>query len=427
MTPPDAVRSPGVHDVATGSPGPGSSAAFAARALAARERYDAVLARSLAHGADRDTLADAVREVGQAAGPLAERLDADAFAATCDALVETVARLAAARRWRPGGPERHAVLEVVPRLGPWLAAAPALTVAAVVDGARAVGGGPGSRGDVTAWARRVVHAAGTGSATGSGPGGAAHDPWPQAGAADGPSPDVIRGAVLVAAWRSGLVRYRQVALDAARSLPEPVARAALSLSGPDARTGDADLRDVLDRHAADPWWWPDPEHGNGGRATTTVLLRGFRDPARVLGRFGGFRGFGGPWRSPALVVGADARHPGLRWALLATGDGTTGDGATGRSAGGTTAETVDWTLVADVHGSLVARTPRTGSSAEAGAWRDAGTADRPPGPTGGGPAPEREDDLTDVSGSAEVDTPSGRLALLSRTGSYDLLLVRWPR
>lgn len=402
MSVPDVVRAPG---------------AFAARALAARDAYNRVLARAVAHGADRDVLTAALHDVARVADPLADRLAADAFAATSDALVEAATRLVAQRRWRPpasvphDGPgatavpdreatalrdreatvvpdrdlstavtvEQRVLLDVVPRLLPWLAAAPAVAVAAVVDGARAVGGGPGARGDVDAWAERVVAAA-----------HASDDIGTSAG-------DVVRRAVLVAAWRSGLVRYRRAALDAARGLPDAVGRAALSL--PDHDT--ADLAAVLDRHAADPWWWP----GRDGGTVPTVRLRGAPAPARVLGRFGGFRGFGGPWLTPALVVGADARHPALRWHLLADDGGTT----------------ADWTLVADVHGSFVARDPHGADAVAPGG---------PEGVVGAGsgvPAPPHDDDLADVSAAASVDTPSGRLLLASRTGSYDVLLVRWDR
>ncbi len=428
MTLPDGARSPSAGDAA-----PGSRPPFAARALAQRERYDAVLARALAHGADRDALADAVREVAAAADPLARQLGADAFASTCDALVDALGRLAAARRWRPGAPERRALLDVVPRLAPWLALAPAATVTAVVDAARAVGGGPGARGDATAWATRVVDAAaaGGGSPASVGPGPSATD--------------LVRGAVLVAAWRSGLVRYRDAALDAARSLPEPVARAALSLppsgasgaggaSGTDGAVDAAGLRAVLDRHAADPWWWPAVGQGVEPAGTRWVRLPGAPGPAEVLGRFGGFRGFGGPWLSPALVVGADARHPGLRWVLLATGDGPPTAVDTAVGAAGVGDETVEWTLVADVHGAFVARAPGAGDHAT-GTVTPPGTdvddqslhgSDHgPAGPRAPDPAPGAA--LTDVSGAAVVETPSGRLALLSRAGSYDVLLVRWPR
>jgi len=194
--------------------------------------------------------------------------------------------------------------------------------------------------------------------------------------ADGAAPgDLVRRAVLVAAWRSGLVRYRRAALDAT-----------------------PDLAAVLDRHAADPWWWP----GTPADAPA-VLLRGVHGPAHVLGRFGGFRGFGGPWLVPPHVVGADPRHPGLRWAL--------------RTGSGDAAE--HWTLVADVHGSLVARsTPADDVVAHLGPE---------PFPGPGAPAPARADDLDDVLGTASVATPSGRLLLLSRARSYDALLVRWPR
>ncbi|GEM_PF-698904 len=443
MTLPDGVRSPSAGDAAPAAPSP-----FAARALAERERYDAVLARALAHGADRDLLADAVREVAVAADPLARQLGADAFGATCDALVDALARLAAARRWRPGAPERRALLDVVPRLAPWLALAPAATVAAVVDAARAVGGGPGARGDVTAWAARVVDAAavGVGSPANVGPGLSAANVGPGPSAAD-----LVRGAVLVAAWRSGLVRYRDAALDAARSLPEPVARAALSLPasgapGPDGRADAADLRAVLDRHAADPWWWPAAGQDDERAGARWVRLPGAPGPAQVLGRFGGFRGFGGPWLSPALVVGADARHPGLRWVLLSTGDGpptavgTAPDTAADAATVGD--ETVEWTLVADVHGAFVARAPGAGDHATGAVTPpradvdDQGLHGSDHGPAGRRapdpapdltPAPAPDAALTDVSGAAVVETPSGRLALLSRTGSYDVLLVRWPR
>jgi len=355
--------------------------AFAARALAARASYNAVLARALAHGAERDALAEAVREVGRAAEPLAAALAPDAFAATCDALVGAAARLVPAGRWGAGPAgtaERRALLDLVPRLGPWLAVAPAVTVAAVVDGAHAVGGGPGARGDEAAWTERVVAAAHAGD--GAVPG-------------DGQVPgDVVRHAVLVAAWRSGLVRYRRAALDAARALPEATAHAALALDH------DDDLAAVLDRHAADPWWWP----GAAPDGAPAVLLRGVHGPAHVLGRFGGFRGFGGPWLVPPHVVGADPRHPGLRWAL--------------RTRSGDAAE--HWTLVADVHGSLVARSTPDDVVAHLGPE---------PFPGPGVPAPPRADDLDDVLGTASVPTPSGRLLLLSRARSYDALLVRWPR
>ncbi|MGW6229239.1 hypothetical protein ACWFQT_19225, partial [Cellulosimicrobium cellulans] len=235
----------------------------------------------------------------------------------------------------------------------------------------------------------------------------------------------------VAAWRSGLVRYRDAALAAARSLPAQVARATLSLpvTGADAQTGPADLRAVLDRHAADPWWWPASPQSDEPGGTRWVRLPGAPGPARVLGRFGGFRGFGGPWRSPALVVGADARHPGVRWVLLSTGDGPrSGDAAA------TGDETVEWTLVADVHGAFVARAPGAGDHATGTVTLpgpdavDQGLHGSDHGPAGmRATAPAPDDVLSDVSGAAVVETPSGRLALLSRTGSYDVLLVRWPR
>ncbi|MCB7136321.1 hypothetical protein [Cellulosimicrobium marinum] len=370
MSVPDVARSPAVLA------GP-----FARRAVARRDRYNAVLARAVAHGAERDVVADAVRDVARAVDPLADRLDGPAFAATCDAVLDAVARLAATRRWRQerarSTPEQHVLVDVVPSLVPWLVVAPGVTVAAAVDAARALDGGAGSRGDLAGWSARVVAAAHAGTAV---------------------TAETVRGAVLVAAWRSGLVRYRRAALDAARSLPETVARAALSL-GP----GTApDVAGVLDRHATDPWWWP----GEESRARTAVTLPGVHGAARVLGRFGGFRGFGGPWLSPAVVVGTDARHPGLRWHLLADDAGTT----------------TGWTLVADVHGSLVART--AGGVEPGVAHRDDAQL---LGPGAGVPAPRRETDLADVTGTASLDTPSGRLLLLSRSGSYDVVLVRWDR
>lgn len=100
----------------------------------------------------------------------------------------------------------------------------------------------------------------------------------------------------VLAWRSGLAHYRESALAAWRTLPDALAREALGLT-----RGSSQPRAELEAALADPWWVPGAE----------VL------PPRlkIVGRVGGFRGFGGPFLAPPRVFAfaghvfaADAEH-----------------------------------------------------------------------------------------------------------------------
>ncbi|MFD6165369.1 hypothetical protein ACFWFR_09285 [Oerskovia sp. NPDC060287] len=335
---------------------------FAEQLTRERDHFNAVLARAVALGADRDDVAAAVRELRPVVDGLAPALDGEELAGVVDALVSTAARCVAARRWRSGSVERWAVLALTPQVLPWLRAAPAVTVAALADAARQVA----VRGDLTGWGRRVSAAAVATGVLSSGPRTA-------------PGATSIRDTVLVAAWRSGLVRYRRAALRAAASLPYPVAAAALDLAP------GTDVGAVVERHASDPWWWPGQDMAASHGAPSTVS------------RFGGFRGFGGPWLTLPLVVGPLPGEPGLLWAVR-----------TARP------QAEDWTLVCDVHGWAALR------AAPGAEERPApGTTDRTP--------PAGVPWLDDVTGQASTLTLSTHLTLVSREHSYSIDLVRVPR
>jgi hypothetical protein len=105
-------------------------------------------------------------------------------------------------------------------------------------------------------------------------------------------PDVssLLRAASVAAWVSGLAHFRQQALDICRGLGPPVVCAALGLPV----DGDAvAVQAMVERLFADPWLNPASSLKNPG-------------PTRRLGvvaRVGAFRGFGGPFVAPPVVVG----------------------------------------------------------------------------------------------------------------------------
>jgi len=371
---PDDGRGSGPGDDHAAGPGPGSGTStrspFAEHLVRERDHLNAVLARAVALGADRDDVAAAVRELRPVVDGLAPALDEAELAGVVDALVSTAARCVAARRWRADSAERWAVLALAPQVLPWLRTAPAVTVAALTDAARPVA----ARGDATGWGRRVSAAAEVaGAAAPAGP------LAPEGLAAPGSPAATVRDVVLVAAWRSGLVRYRQAALRAATSLPAPVAAAALGLPL------GTDVGAVLERHASDPWWWP-------GQAAAAS-----RGMAPAVSRFGGFRGFGGPWLTLPLVVGPLPGEPGLLWAVR-----------TARP------QAEDWTLVCDVHGWAALRAVPGADERPA-----PGAADRTP--------PAGVPWLDDVTGQASMLTPSTHLTLVSREHSYSLDLVRAPR
>ncbi|GII98123.1 hypothetical protein CLV28_1448 [Sediminihabitans luteus] len=314
--------------------------AFAAHVRATRERQNEVLAGARSRGADPAALAVAMRELPAALDPLADTLGVEAFAATCDAAVQAVARLVAARRWSATSLERWVVLDVLRFVPAWLDAAPT-TVAALVDAVGAVG----RQGDAAAWSRRLVDAARVEAVR-----------WDLA---------TVRTVALVAAWRSGLVRYRRAALEAAVRLDPRVARAALSLD----RT--ADVAHVVAVNAADPWLWP-----------------GARDRGEIA-RPGGFRGAGGPWLALPVVAAPDDDLPAVAWWVWTD-----------------VPDESWWRVAADVHGSAVVRDQD--------------------GPGRGAPTPF---DVRDAgaSSSSRVTLRSGALlTLTSSTRSHHVGLWRQP-
>lgn len=245
--------------------------------------------------------------------------------------------LVARGRWAGEHPQRAVVLRGLPLLAAWCAAHPD----AVVDAAVAAAAVVGRRVPVERWAGLVASA-----------------PAPAA-ASD------VRGALLVAAWRCGLVRYRDAALDAAAALAPDVARPLLALPP------DADVADVLARHRADRWWWP-------GAATTPG----------VVARVGGFLPLGGPW------VGLPRAVPGGPTGWLALADGRR------------------WAVVADAHGSAVVALDGAGGT---------GTDDlRAPRQVPALPVPW-SDTVTGLVPAADGPSP---VALVSRAHSYALDVVR---
>ncbi|WP_136520453.1 hypothetical protein [Cellulomonas telluris] len=321
---------------------------------AARPRPDGPLGRTLrAHTVSVDPWLRAAAAAGARAndvrGALAdlERVTAALVEADDDgqpgtsALLEVVRvtlDLVARGRWRAGHPQRAAVLEVLPALAPWCRALGGAVVAPVVAAAAVVG----RRGVLDRWTALL----------------AAAPPPSSAG--------LVRPALLLAAWRCGLVRYRDAALDAAAGLPAEVVRALLALPE------DADVAAVLDRHRADRWWWPGAPTGAG-----------------VLSRAGGFTAWGGPWLTPPRAVAA----------------GPTGWGAV--------ADGYRWSVLADVHGAAVVRV--------------APDTDEPWGavPPLAAPAALPVPWTDEVTGTApDPDDPA--LVLVSRAHSYALDVVRLP-
>lgn len=282
-------------------------------------------------------------------GPAPDVPGADAVLA----VVRTTLDLVARGRWHTGRAQRTAVVQVLPALAPWVRAHPTHVVPAVVAAADVVA----RTGLLDAWSARLSAA--------PAPDDAAH----------------VRPALLVAAWRTGLVRYRDAALDAAAALP-------VALAGPLLGVAPDDVADVLTRHSADRWWWPQVPDGAG-----------------VLRRVGGFAAWGGPW------VGLPVAVPGgpTGWAVIA-------DGQT-------------WAVVADVHGAGVVPLDDLDLSA---------AADAPPRPRGAvgwllagrAAAPEPalpvpwQDATTGVvpGGPATGDD----VVLVSRAHSYALDVLRVP-
>jgi hypothetical protein len=192
-------------------------------------------------------------------------------------IVRATLDLVARGRWHAEAVPRTVVLRVLPRMSSWLRAWPDDVVPAVLAASRGIA----RAGLLDPWVARVA-------------------------AADAPERAAdVRPALLVAAWRCGLARYRDAALDAASSLPPSVVAALLDVPS-------ATVTATLERHRSDRWWWP-------GRS----------DEPGVVQRVGGFVGWGGPWvQVPRVAAGGPTG-----W--LAVVDGAVG------------------AVVADVHGSAV--------------------------------------------------------------------------
>lgn len=235
---------------------------------------DPWLRRAAATGAEGGAVRAALAEVAPVASALAAGGDGDeAVLATVRAVLDLVGR----GRWHPGRAQRAAVLEVLPMVASWVRSAPTTSVPALVAAADVVG----RAGRLDAWAARLT----------------------------GPPPPAerVRGALLVAAWRAGLARYRDAALREAVDLDETVLAPLLGVES---------ATDVLERHRGDRWWWPEVPQRAG-----------------VVRRVGGFGPWGGTWaRLPIAVPGGPTG-----WVAVA-----------GPEA---------WAVVADVHGSSLVPLP----------------------------------------------------------------------
>ena len=116
----------------------------------------------------------------------------------------------------------------------------------------------------------------------------------------------------VLAWRAGLAHFRQGALAAIGTFPEPLAIAAV---GADSK---ANWPAIAQRLAIDPWFDP-----AAGRAA----VAGDRPRLAVVGRVGAFRGFGGLFVDPPQVA-SSSEHLYVRsgddcWLLFADSFGAT--------------------------------------------------------------------------------------------------------
>lgn len=95
----------------------------------------------------------------------------------------------------------------------------------------------------------------------------------------------------VAAWRAGFSHFREGALNLCLNLPRPVLNIALGL--PDT-SASLSMEDIVKRLAADPWLHPS---SLGNTADSPRRLE-------IVKRAGAFRGFGGLFRQPPLVMSA---------------------------------------------------------------------------------------------------------------------------
>ena len=113
-----------------------------------------------------------------------------------------------------------------------------------------------------------------------------------------------------AAWRAGLAHFRYDALEIITELATvnlPLASASLGLPA----DYSAPLEVVIDRLLANPWLSP---------TAATHATSSLAAPLRLVARVGDFRGLGGEFLTPPVVVGAEGRlvvNEGGRWWWLA--------------------------------------------------------------------------------------------------------------
>ena len=350
---------------ATPAPDASTFPAWEAQLAAQRGELNAILAAARAGGASVDALRAAMRELGPPVETLLATLPRSAAEPVCRALTELVCDLVVRKAWHERSAERWAVLSVLPDLPHAMERSARTTIDVLVRGAGRIA----RETDLSGWGARLA-------------------------AADPHLPDdaALRAAAAVAAWRSGLVRLRSAALDAAKVLAGSDGR-----NGGDGSddAGDA-LRVLLDlqgaevsphvalaANAVDPFAWP----GAPGRGTVAT--------------YGGYRAFGGPWTGVPVVLGAlDAPTP--TWRVLADG--------------------IPWVVVADVHGHVVLREPPGGAP--------------PLLPVSGTPPADLarevvplvawEDEITGAVPAGARPTSAARPVLVSRATSCRLDLVLVP-
>lgn len=163
---------------------------------------------------------------------------------------------------------------ILPRLGRFLAEAPRRVAGAITNALYHLARTPGARPEM--WAGGLLELAGV-----------------------CPDGETLLRAGQVAAWRAGLAHLRRPALEIARGLPAPIARAALGLP-----PGAAEATRAIDRLAADPWL--PPALAEQPAPTRRLAL---------VGRVGAFRGFGGLFLRPPIL------EPAAEGFLVSDGEG----------------------------------------------------------------------------------------------------------
>lgn len=317
---------------------------WAAALARGRDVVNPAVAALTAEGVPTTAVTTALRSVGPAFETHCARLPPAAQDAWAAALALAVLQALAARQWSPRTVVPWTVTELLPRLATQVHD-PGPLVPDLVHAATQVW----RCGDAGLWGRLLIASVSPGS------GGA------------GPlSPEAIRDAGVVAAWRAGHVRLRDAAHRVGATLPPAVLARAVDLVDPTLAT------DAMAANAEDPVsWLPDERPSASG----DVALR----------TIGGFAGFGGAFHSPPVVEPvAPPGGDGVHWRLR--------DGAT------------PWELTADVHGHWLVRAtdPSDGGGGSRGAGR--------PRPAGGRSRPGR--------------TASGRAVLLTSPDSHVVVHAR---